>query len=146
MPRNKRMKIVIHRKVADGVSGTAAEMAVRYGGFQAENEFDAILSIPPRRTGRKYKRGGVVHQASKAGESPAPDTGELRQSVKSYPEPVPKGWRAIVGTPLKRGRLLHEGTERIQPRPWADRLTEPARFARIRKAAIAGIRRVFGGK
>jgi hypothetical protein len=136
----RKMKVVVQRNVATNLSRQAALTAVTYAGLQGENEVSKILSVPPQRTGRVYKHGTVRHKASADGESPAPHTGELRQSVKSVVNEASKTAEAIVGTPLKRAKALELGTEKIRPRPFLSRLAEPRRVQRMLKAARAGVR------
>lgn len=71
------------------------------------------------KTGRKYRRGNVVHQASAPGESPATDRGALVSSVFSR-ELV--GLAVEVGSRLDYAYYLEYGTRRngrthIEPRP-----------------------------
>ncbi len=145
-------RVFINKRVAKGITREVARAGIEYAELQAENELVDILSVPPRRTGRIYPRGkkGQTHQASNeiggetgGGEAPAPDTGELRQSVKSYTEEFGDSFRAIVGTPLERGALLQEGTEHIKPRPWISLLATEERWSRILKAFRVGIRRQY---
>lgn len=145
------VKVFINKRVAKGITREVARAGIEYAALQAENELVDILSVPPRRTGRIYPRGrNGTHQASSeiggelgGGEAPAPDTGELRQSVKSYPEEFGDSFRAIVGTPLERGALLQQGTENIKPRPWISLLATEERWSRILKAFRVGVRRQY---
>lgn len=89
------------------------------------------------KTGRKYKRGNVVHQASAPGESPATDGGPLVSSV-FYTELL--GLAVEVGSRLDYAYYLEYGTRRngkthIEPRPaWEPEIkaTEPKFQKRMR--------------
>ncbi len=61
------------------------------------------------------KRKGT---ASKPGEFPRADLGRLRQSI--FVRPL-TALSAIVGTPLKYGLWLEEGTRNMQPRKYLSR-------------------------
>lgn len=66
------------------------------------------------KTGRIYRIGGRVHQASAPGQEPANITGRLRDSidfdVRSYKQ-VEFGYRELYG------RFLEDGTRFIERRP-----------------------------
>lgn len=66
------------------------------------------------KTGRVYRRGGVVHRASAPGQSPASDTGTLVNSI--YVEPDGPA-RVVVGSRLAYAAYLEFGTQNIAPRP-----------------------------
>jgi HK97 gp10 family phage protein len=65
---------------------------------------------------RAYKRGTKIHYASKPGNPPAIDTGNLigkiLMSVKSS--------EVELGTNVKYGKWLEEGTGSMEPRPWLE--------------------------
>jgi hypothetical protein len=80
-----------------------------------EIQTDVILRINQGpKTGRIYKRGGVVHQASAPGEAPANDTGQLQASIQS--NRIDRA-RYEVTTPLKKAGYLEYGTRHMAPRP-----------------------------
>lgn len=99
------MSEAIEKQVGDEVSDVAAEM-----------EADIVLSIQQGpASGRIYKRGGVVHQASAPGEAPMSDTGALASSI--YSEmlgPI----SAAVGTRMDYANHLEYGTISMHPRPF----------------------------
>lgn len=69
-----------------------------------------------QKTGRIYRRHGVVHQASAPGEAPASDTGALVNSIVTeynYAELT-----GIVRAKLQYGNFLEYGTQTIEPRPF----------------------------
>lgn len=64
-------------------------------------------------TGRRYARGGRVHQASAPGQPPAPDTGTLLRSIT-----IELGdMRATVGSRLPYSMFLEFGTRHMAARP-----------------------------
>lgn len=73
-------------------------------GLTLEGVIKTLLSQPG--TGRVYRRGGRVHQASAPGNPPAVDTGELRNSVGTEQQPdgsVEVGTRLAKAVPLEFG-------------------------------------------
>ncbi len=68
------------------------------------------------KTGRRYKRGSIIHQASAPGESPATDTGKLASSAEF--EIDEQGLWAIVSFSAFYARMLEFGTRFIRPRPF----------------------------
>ncbi len=89
-----------------------------------------------------------MHRASAPGEPPAPDTGELVDSVTYQMRPVPGGgWAAEAGSRLKKAMYLEFGAARVTsegatwilfPRPaWgpALRSLEPEINAVVRRIA-----------
>ena len=66
-------------------------------------------------SGRSYRKGSVIHRASKPGDAPAVDTGRLVQSISAQ-QVTPFHWR--VGTNLEYALLLEFGTAKIAPRPF----------------------------
>lgn len=132
------------RRIATRANRRKARAGLVFAAQQLENELIDVLSVPPKRTGRKYKRGDKTHTASRAGEAPAPDKGELRQSMVNYLQESPgTGLQAIVGSPLPRAATLHLGSENIDPRPWLDLpFKDPAAMNRVMRAFRVGAKRV----
>ncbi|MBK8199232.1 MAG: hypothetical protein IPK75_12785 [Acidobacteria bacterium] len=137
----QKIKVIINKRVAKGITREVARTGIDYAALQAENELIDILSVPPRRSGILYKQGN--NRSSAPGEAPAPISGKLRQSVKSYPEEFGDTFSAVVGTALNYGAHLELGTERIRPRPWISLLNEEKRWSRILKAFRVGVRRQY---
>lgn len=69
------------------------------------------------KTGARYRRGGVVHQASAPGQYPASDTGRLASNVR-FELPTPSNLTGRVGTNIAYGPYLEFGTSRMAARPW----------------------------
>jgi HK97 gp10 family phage protein len=69
------------------------------------------------RSGRKYKRGksGVIGTRSAPKQFPKTDTGSLVRSISH--DRVSQGV-AIVGSAVKHGEYLEQGTSKMKPRPW----------------------------
>lgn len=94
-----------------------------------------LLNSPPK-TGRKYRRRGVTHQASAPGEAPASDTGRLAQSGRTFYDHAGLvgriNWSTVYARPLELGSSyaitasaaseamqLEFGTQSRSPRPFA---------------------------
>ncbi|MEO0870461.1 MAG: hypothetical protein AAFY19_00675 [Pseudomonadota bacterium] len=114
----RRVRVTTNRTAARGLIRRDAERAARAWGFTAEDILIEELTPPPQRTGRVYRRGSVLHQASAPGESPARDTGRLVQSVFHDVDIRGMTVRVTVGSPLEKAAFLHFGTEDIEPRPF----------------------------
>lgn len=79
--------------------------------------------------GRKYKRGAKGwHTASAPGETPAPDTGNLRRNWRQYVlgRPWAKGVQITcrLKSDMPYASLLEEGTGRIAPRPFRQKIID----------------------
>jgi HK97 gp10 family phage protein len=82
------------------------------------------------KSGRTYRRGGVSHQASAPGQSPATDTGALIGSISHQRE----GARSYsVGARVSYAAYLEYGTSRMGARPYF-------------RPAIEDIKPVFRGR
>lgn len=93
----------------------AAMRGVIRGTEDVRTEADSLMNESPR-SGRVYTRRGVSHKASAPGEPPAPDTGRLRQSLRTeYNRELLMG-TAIASTAY--AQALEFGTSRIAPRPF----------------------------
>jgi len=82
---------------------------------QVRNEAVKSIQTSPR-TGRKYKRGGVVHIASSPGNPPATDTGKLVQSIRVEHQPGSGAAKVVVGA--EYAAALEFGSGKIAPRPF----------------------------
>ena len=60
----------------------------------------------------------IPHHPSLPGNAPAPDSGNLRDSVHYTTEESDSIIVGRVGTDVDYGRMLELGTSRIAPRPW----------------------------
>lgn len=78
-----------------------------------------VVSMRGRKTGRIYKRGGTVHQASAPGEAPAIDKGTLVNSIEVGSDGRGK-YRLTIGA--KQAEGLEKGTRKVAAR----RFVEPA--------------------
>ena len=129
-------------KIEAGIAlaGKVASDGIKAASLDGEAQLVDILSVPPARSGRIYRRkGGKTHQASAPGEAPAVDTGDLLQSVAST---VGREGSAIVGRVGASSRHAIEtelGTEKMKPRPHTSRLSdEKARRDQIFIAFVKG--------
>lgn len=78
----------------------------------------ATLKIQsPPKTGRVYTRRGVKHQASAPGEAPATDLGTLVSSGSTRYRP--EELLGQVNWSAQHASFLEQGTERMEPRPFA---------------------------
>lgn len=74
-----------------------------------------IVSFNEPRSGREYKRGSRVHQASAPGEAPGVDTGNLQNSIQvEFPSPI----KGVLTIGAEYAQFLEDGTGRIAPRPF----------------------------
>ena len=92
------------------------------------------------RTGKVYrKKSGRLHQSSAPGEYPASDTGQLVNSIHAVKV---SGLSVRVGSVVKHGKWMEEGTTRMKKRPWLEPETTkelPALERRVFKAIGTGI-------
>lgn len=87
---------------------------------------EAKLSMKPG-DGREYKRGGVTHTASSAGNAPAVDTGRLRDSINVIKFATISSLESEVGTNVEYAPFLEYGTSKMRPRPFWNPAIEKAR-------------------
>ena len=77
----------------------------------------AVKSIQSRQSkGRTYVRGGVSHTASKPGNPPNTDTGQLVQGIAWQYDEV--NLAGVVGTNVKHGAILELTPNPELRRPW----------------------------
>lgn len=93
----------------------AVARVVRATAMKVEGTAKTRIQRPPK-TGRVYRRGRVVHQASAPGESPATDTGTLASRVFHSVEAG--GMEASVWSDVNYSVYLEMGTRRMAPRPF----------------------------
>jgi len=94
----------------------------------------------PPKTGRIYRRRGVLHQASAPGEAPASDTGALVQQSGTRYEP--DRLTGIVSFNALHAAPLEYGTVRMEPRPFL-RPALATMLPRIQQDVNDEIQRVF---
>jgi len=125
----REVRETINLAAADDLADDILERGVRAATIDAEALAVELLSQPG--TGEVYRRNGRVHRASSPGDSPAPDTGFLRQSVGHDVSRTPAGIVGKVTASAEYAAALEFGTERMRPRPFLSRI--PREFgARIR--------------
>lgn len=93
------------RGVADGIEAVKG------------NAVEKILS--GNKTGRIYRRRGVLHQASAPGEPPANDTGRLVQSARTELDKDAISGAAIFSTAYAAALEFGRDDGSIEPRPYA---------------------------
>lgn len=104
-------------KAALGAAFSRIERAVDVAVQDFASDIDAAVKTAIQRgpkTGRVYRRRGIVHQASAPGQPPATDTGFLVNSI--YVERDGPA-RMTVGSRLAYAAYLEFGTQRMAPRP-----------------------------
>ena len=88
-------------------------LIVNAAALESVNDVKKAIQGPPK-TGRKYQRGTVVHQASAPGQAPATETGFLVTSI--YNED--RGYLSkAIGSRLPYAFYLEFGTRKIAARP-----------------------------
>ena len=92
----------------------ATATAVRETAQELEGAVKLKIQQGPK-TGRTYRRGGVVHQASAPGEAPASDTGTLLGSIYHERE---SDLAYVVGTRIRYAPWLEYGSSRMAARPF----------------------------
>lgn len=97
----------------DGDISRQLNLIVNAAALESVNDVKKAIQGPPK-TGRKYQRGTVVHQASAPGQAPATDTGFLVSSI--YNED--RGYLSkAIGSRLDYAFYLEFGTRKIAARP-----------------------------
>jgi len=89
--------------------------ALKVIGLLIRNKAVAKIQAGPK-TGRRYKRGSITHQASAPGEAPATDTGKLASSAEF--EIDEQGLWAIISFSAFYAKILEFGSRFIRPRPF----------------------------
>jgi HK97 gp10 family phage protein len=95
----------------------AATVTALVRGTEAIREEAVTLINTGPKTGRVYRRNGVVHRASAPGQSPAADTGDLANKIATSVDAS-----ALTGTvefASGHAKMLEFGTRNIAPRPFA---------------------------
>lgn len=94
----------------------AGVTALVRGTEAVKDEVVQLINSPPK-TGRVYRRNGVVHQASAPGQPPAGDTGDLASKIGTSVDA-----NKITGTVefySTHAKHLEYGTRNMAPRPFA---------------------------
>ena len=95
-----------------------------------------------KRSGRRYKKPHMktYYTASAPGEPPAVRTGALRESFRPVSQEENSRGSGLsvnvsIATDKEYARVLEEGSERMKPRPYADR---------VKQEAMPEVTRIFG--
>lgn len=94
------------------VQGLGREIVLAANRVKAEAEIDIRTG---QKTGRLYKRGKKMHQASAAGEAPAVDEGLLANSIEARRTGA---LSAEVSVGAEYAAALEFGTSKMEPRPF----------------------------
>jgi HK97 gp10 family phage protein len=86
----------------------------------------------PPKSGRIYKRGNVLHQASAPGEAPATDTSALVNSAYTKKIADADYETGFTAKETDYARHLEFGTAKMEPRPYLRPAVEAVRDAFIR--------------
>lgn len=117
--RDVKVEIKGLKQVQDAIRAYEGDISRQLGlivnaaALESVNDVKKAIQGPPK-TGRKYQRGTVVHQASAPGQAPATDTGFLVLSI--YNED--RGYLSkAIGSRLPYAFYLEFGTRKIASRP-----------------------------
>jgi hypothetical protein len=103
--------------------GPLVSQAVRQSAAEVEARAKIAIQIGPK-SGRVYKRGRRIHQASAPGEAPATDTGNLVNSIQARPRGQ---FTAEVAAGAEYAEKLELGGARVAPRPFLSPALEAER-------------------
>lgn len=136
-PKEKiRVKIDVGK--GNDYADDIALAGVREAMLEADGILVDLLSTPGQ--GEVYKRGNVEHRASKPGQPPAPDTGELRRNRGKEVFARAGGATAVLSLNQEYAEALEVGTEHIEPRKSIGLI--PTRYlGRLVNAFVQGTRR-----
>lgn len=98
-----------------GAIGVGGKDGLADVGVEVTNEVRRRLSQPGK--GRTYRRGQVLHRASRPGSPPAVDTGRLRASYTWRVGEDAQGPYVEIGTNVLYAPFLEFGTRKMAPRP-----------------------------
>lgn len=107
-----RQAALIERAMPEATAAAAQELA---------SSFTRWLNQPGSGVEYPSRTGAGTHRASAPGEPPAPDRGELRDSVQGRSDDT-----SATVTVASPAGYLDQGTSRIAPRPFVDRAIDDA--------------------
>lgn len=76
------------------------------------------MARTPRNNSVGYRSGNTIHHPSFPGNAPAPDTGNLRNSIHYTVEVENEQTIGRIGTDVEYGKRLEFGDSKVAPRPW----------------------------
>lgn len=142
MPVRFTVKVKIPKAIAALTAEVenAVRRAVNDTAFATEADAKQRIQTGTK-SGRTYRRGKGLHQASAAGEAPATDTGALVNSISTAPD-LPN-LIAEVRVAAEYGLALETGTRKMAARPFLTPAIE-AQGEKIANRVTAEIRKVTG--
>ncbi len=126
---SSKVSVRIDLALGDSIAKTSVIRGVQAATYEAEAILVDLLSQPG--AGKVYdtyfftKNGKVFpgkkrakkHRASKPGDPPAVDTGNLRRNRSREVYETPSGALGVLGLNMEYAEALELGTEKIEPRP-----------------------------
>jgi hypothetical protein len=112
---SSKVSVRIDLALGDSIAKTSVIRGVQAATYEAEAILVDLLSQPG--AGKVYKRGKKKHRASKPGDPPAVDTGNLRRNRSREVYETPSGALGVLGLNMEYAEALELGTEKIEPRP-----------------------------
>lgn len=114
------------------------------------SDIKSSMSQTPRNTSKSYftNNKNIPHHPSLPGNPPAPDTGNLRNSIRYEVEVDGSEITGIIGTTQKDppyGSYLEYGTSKMAPRPWLKPAMEKNKEFIKKNLAQAVIKGLKGG-
>lgn len=123
----------VYERVVEVVENVSKEVKRR--GYSAANELrnQSLEVLRGGRGGRRYRVPGTkrYYTASAPGEPPAVMTGAFRNSWQTRVDTKPDEVRSMIESGLRvngylLGALLEDGTSKMAPRPYKERIIEKA--------------------
>ena len=112
---SSKVSVRIDLALGDSIAKTSVIRGVQAATYEAEAILVDLLSQPGK--GNVYKRGKKKHRASKPGDPPAVDTGNLRRNRSREAYETPTGALGVLALNMEYAEALELGTEKIEPRP-----------------------------
>jgi len=114
-PVSSKVSVRIDLALGDIIAKVSVIRGVQAATYEAEAILVDLLSQPG--AGKVYKRGKKKHRASKPGDPPAVDTGNLRRNRSREVYETPDGATGVLSLNMEYAEALEVGTEKVEPRP-----------------------------